>query len=517
MTKDTSKLHKSYVERWTGLYNEQILNRLDKRKTLEEQGHQAYKSGLSPSISLSELRAKYDAQSKEELEKGERAVYRIAGRAMLARSFGKAGFFTLDDGSGRFQLYVRKGDVSAENFSEFKLAEYGDIVYAEGFVFRTNKGELSLHAQKFHILTKSLRPLPEKFHGLTDPELRYRMRYVDMAMNPEVREVFRVRSQIVRTIREFFHQWDFLEVETPMLHSVAGGAVARPFQTHHNALDMDMNLRIAPELDLKRLLVGGCPRVFEINRCFRNEGLSYKHNPEFTTIEFYWAYATYTDLMELTEKLLCAVVDEVCQTRTVTCGDQEISFAPPFRRLTLAEAVCEYSPLSAHELNKKETVVEALLKKGSAHKKDELDSLSLGHLQELCFGEFAEPNLIQPTFITQYPAEVSPLSRRNDKDPNFVDRFELFVNAQEVANAFSELNDPTDQLHRFAHQAVAKELGDKEACDVDYDFVRALEYGMPPAAGEGIGIDRLCMMLTNSPSIRDVILFPLLKRESFFS
>ena len=520
--KDLKRIREAPIKRWASLYNEQILGRIEKRKRLETLGIHPYKNGLSPNISLRELQEKYQDCSREQLEQlnqEQKQHYCIAGRAVLARSFGKAGFFTLDDGQSRLQLYVRKGDVSGENFSEYKVAEYGDILYAEGFIFKTNKGELSLHAKRFHILTKSIRPLPEKFHGLTDPELRYRMRYVDMIMNPGVRETFKTRSKLVRAMRDFFHQADFLEAETPMLHSIAGGAAAKPFNTHHNALDMEMYLRIAPELHLKRLIVGGWPRVFEINRCFRNEGLSVKHNPEFTTIEFYWAYATYLDLMGFTEKLLTTVVNEVCGDLEVSYGGNKISFAPPFQRMMMLEATKKYSSLSEEDLTCVSSMVDAVIKKNPALEKEksELAQWSVPKLQQLCFEEFAEENLIQPTFITQYPTEVSPLSRRNDENPDYTERFEIFINGWEIANAFSELNDPADQLGRFADQALARELGDEEACDVDYDYVRALEYGMPPTAGEGIGIDRLCMILTDSPSIRDVILFPLLKRETFFN
>lgn len=519
MSKDPKKIKKKYVKQWTKLYNEQILNRIEKRKRLEGLGINPYKNGFTPSINLNALRKKYEGFSKEELEAkieaGEKETFKISARAVLARSFGKAGFFTLDDGTDRFQLYVRKGDVPNEQFSEFKVAEYGDILYAEGFVFRTNKGELSLHAETFHILTKSIRPLPEKFHGLTDPELRYRMRYVDMIMNPEVRDTLRLRSQIVRYVREFFYKNDYLEVETPMLHSIAGGAAAKPFATHHNALDLDMNLRIAPELHLKRLVVGGYPRVFELNRCFRNEGLSLKHNPEFTTIEFYQAYATYEDLMNLTENLISGLAKDVIGKEVIEFQGREINLAKPYKRQTLIESIIEHSGLTSDDISSRESMIEALDTK-TDFKKEDIKDMSLAKLQVLCFEEFAEANLIQPTFITQYPTEVSPLSRRNDENPDIVDRFEFFMNGWEMANAFSELNNPSDQLERFAEQAVAKEMGDDEACDVDYDYVRALEYGMAPTAGEGIGIDRLTMILTNSPTIRDVILFPQLKKETFF-
>ena len=511
--------HKKLIKQWTRHYGEQISHRIAKRKQLDGLQIKPYKSGFTPNVSFRQLRERYGQLSKTQLEqRGQETIsYRIAGRAILARSFGKAGFFTLDDGSERLQLYVRKGDVESREFSEFKLAECGDILYAEGFIFKTNKGELSLHASKFHILTKAIRPLPEKFHGLTDPELRYRMRYLDMAVNPQVRETFKLRSQVIRFIREFFYQADFLEVETPMLHTVAGGAAATPFTTHHNALHLDMSLRIAPELHLKRLMVGGFNRVFELNRCFRNEGLSYKHNPEFTSIEFYWAYASYLELMEFSEKLLSSLVREVCQGEQVTYGGREISFATPFRRLTLRQAIVQHSSLSLEDLARAETMAAALGASNPALDPGQLAQWPQGKLQELCFEQFAEEHLVSPTFITEYPALISPLARSNEQDPDYVDRFELFVAGQELANAFSELNDPSEQLQRFADQAVAKAQGDHEACEVDYDYIRALEYGMPPTAGEGIGIDRLCMILTDSPSIRDVILFPQLRKEVFGS
>ena len=509
-----------HCERWSNLYNEQIKNRLEKRQRFEELGLNPYRNDFSPNICLEKLKKTYNHKSKEELEEDtqkSQKTYSIAGRVMFLRSFGKAAFFTLDDGYEKLQLYVRKGDIPDEQFQEYKLAEYGDIVYAQGFIFKTNKGELSLHAKTFHILTKSIRPLPEKFHGLTDNELRYRMRYVDTTMNPKVRETFKIRSKITHHLREFFHDYDFIEVETPMLHSVVGGALAKPFKTHHNSLNMDMTLRIAPELDLKRLLVGGFPRVFEVNRCFRNEGLSIKHNPEFTTVEFYWAYTTYHHLMDFTEKLLCSLVEKICNSSKIAYEDKELSFERPFKRMTLKNAISLYSSLNDGDLMDPTAMTETLLSYNPSLDRVEIQKLSIYKLQELCFEEFAEKNLVQPTFITEYPTEISPLSRESDENPNYVDRFELFINGWEMANGFNELNNPTEQLKRFAHQAVAKEMGNDEACDVDYDYVRALEYGMPPAAGEGIGIDRLCMILTNSPSIRDVILFPLLKKEQFFN
>ncbi len=502
-----------HVSRWTELYTEQMDVRLDKRNKLEESGSNPYKNGLKPNTSFEYLIKQYGEKAKEEI--GETPHFKIAGRVMMVRDFGKAAFLQVDDGTARFQLYVNKQITSEKGFAEYKFLDFGDIIYAEGDVFKTMKGELALNAREFTIVTKSLRPLPEKFHGLTDTELRYRMRYVDMIMNPETREKLRKRSEIVRYIREAFYRNDFLEVETPMLHSVAGGAAAKPFNTHHNALDMELFMRIAPELHLKRLIVGGYHKVFEMNRCFRNEGLSLKHNPEFTTIEFYWAYATYHDLMDFTEELLTGLATHVIRSEVIKFGEHEINLKGPYARLTMREAVAKYTNSSLDQVNDRNHLLSLLKDVKQDPKK--VQALSWGKLLVLAFEELVESKLIQPTFITEYPTEVSPLSRRNDDNPEFVDRFEFFMNGWEVANAFSELNNPTDQLDRFADQAVAKEAGDDEASDVDYDFVRALEYGMPPTAGQGIGIDRLVMILTNSPTIRDVLLFPLLKKEHFFS
>ncbi|MBD66712.1 MAG: lysine--tRNA ligase [Halobacteriovoraceae bacterium] len=508
-------MREKYISRWEGLYNDQMKVRLEKRDKLKEANSHPYKHGVKPSIKAKELVEKYGEMAKEDI--GETPEYSLVGRAMLVRDFGKAAFIQVDDGETRFQFYVKKNVTSEEGFADYKLCDYGDIIWAKGSVFKTNKGELSLEAHDFKVLTKSIRPLPEKFHGLTDQELKYRMRYVDMIMSAPSRSKLKMRSQIVRYIREFFYKDDWLEVETPMMHSVAGGAAAKPFNTHHNALDMDLFMRIAPELHLKRLIVGGYEKVFEMNRCFRNEGLSLKHNPEFTSVEFYQAYATYEDLMDFTEKLIHGLAKDVVGKDVITWGDREIDFASKFKRLPMADAIVEYTELSKEDLKNKEKMI-ALLKSKKDLEVDpkKLDSMSEAKLMVLCFEEFVEDKLIQPTFITQYPTEVSPLSRRNDEDPEVVDRFELFINGWEIANAFNELNDPTDQLGRFADQAVLKDSGDDEACDPDYDFVRALEYGMPPTAGEGIGIDRLVMILTNSSTIRDVILFPLLKKESFF-
>ena len=391
----------------------------------------------------------------------------------------------------------------------------GDIIFVTGTLFRTKTNELSIKSDRIELLTKSLRPLPEKFHGLTDVEQKYRMRYVDLIMNDDSREVFRARSKITRYIREFFHSREFLEVETPMMHPIAGGAAARPFRTHHNTLDMPLFLRIAPELYLKRLVVGGIERVFEINRNFRNEGMSIRHNPEFTMLEFYWAYATYEDLINITEKLLSSLASDVFGTTKFTYLDSELDFSGPFDRLSMIDAIRKYGELP-DELNRQEVlseregVVKALEHLGVV---DHDKKSGWGGLLERLFEAAAEKKLIQPTFITEFPTETSFLSRANEANPRVVDRFELYIYGREVANGFSELNDPIDQRQRFEAQAAAKAAGNEEACDVDEDFLRALEYGMPPTAGEGIGIDRLVMLLTNQASIRDVILFPQMRPE----
>jgi lysyl-tRNA synthetase class 2 len=502
-----------YVRRWTEQFSEQMEVRLEKRKKLEEQGSSPYKNHLKPNTTFEYLVKRYESLKKEEI--GETPRYHVAARVLMVRDFGKAAFLQCDDGTQRFQLYVNKQVTSEKGFNEYKLIDYGDIVYCEGDVFKTMKGELALNARELTIVTKSIRPLPEKFHGLTDQELKYRMRYVDMIMNPETRGKLRKRSEIIRYIREYFYKADFLEVETPMMHSIAGGAAAKPFKTHHNALNMELFMRIAPELHLKRLIVGGYNKVFEMNRCFRNEGLSLKHNPEFTSIEFYWAYATYHDLMDFTESLLTGIARDVLRTDLVRFGEHDINLKGPYARLTMREAVAKYTNSTMDQVNDRSYLLSILQDVDMDPKK--LNALSWAKLLVLAFEEKVEKLLIQPTFITEYPTEVSPLSRRNDENPDFVDRFEFFMNGWEVANAFSELNNPTDQLDRFADQAMAKEAGDDEASDVDYDFVRALEYGMPPTAGQGIGIDRLVMILTDSHTIRDVILFPLLKKEHFFS
>ena len=511
-------MREDIISQWENTFSEQMKVRLGKRDKLSEIS-KAYKHSIHPENCAQELREKYNHLAKEDI--GETPEFTLAGRAMLVRDFGKAAFIQIDDGTDRFQVYVKKNVTNDEGFLEYKCLDYGDIIWAKGDIFKTNKGELSLNAKEFKLITKSIRPLPEKYHGLSDQELKYRMRYLDLIMSQETREKLKLRSKIVRYIREFFYQDDWLEVETPMMHSVAGGAAAKPFKTHHNALDMELFMRIAPELHLKRLIVGGFSKVFEMNRCFRNEGLSLKHNPEFTTVEFYQSYATYEDLMKFTEKLIGGIARDVLKTEKIIFndrnGDREINLTAPFKVQTMREAVVEHTSLSMEDLLDRQKMTELLLKKEDVEfKKSDIEKFSTQKLMVLCFEEFAEDKLIQPTFITEFPTEVSPLSRRNDESPEFVDRFELYMNGWEIANAFNELNDPTDQLERFADQAVLKSEGDDEAVDPDYDFVRALEFGMPPTAGEGIGIDRLVMILTNSQTIKDVILFPQLKKEHFF-
>jgi len=436
--------------------------------------------------------------------------YSLAGRIMAKRDFGKAAFIQIKDRKGHIQVYVAKNQIGAESFELFRKFDIGDIVGITGTPFRTKTGELSVRAVEIRLLTKSLLPLPEKWHGLTDIETRYRQRYLDLMVNPEVGEVFKKRSRIINFIREFMIREDFLEVETPMMQPVAGGATAKPFETYHNTLKMKLFLRIAPELYLKRLVVGGLDRVFEINRNFRNEGISIQHNPEFTMMEFYQAYANYEDLMNFTEELICGLATEVNGGLDLVYGGKAVSLAPPWKRLTLKEAICEYGAVPPELLEDREQTWQLAEKLGLG-----LDpKIGHGKLLTEIFDAVAEPRLWNPTFITGYPTEVSPLSRKNDEDPDIVDRFELFVVGRELANGFSELNDPQDQKERFQQQLAEKNAGDEEAHDMDEDYIRALEYGLPPTAGEGIGIDRLVMLLTDSASIRDVIFFPQLRREA---
>ena len=487
--------------------SELLLQRRRKVDALWEAGVNPYPNDFKPLHTSAEVIAAYG--DKEQFDAGNEQFV-VAGRILARRSFGKAAFIQLQDRKGRIQVYVKKDDIGAEAFEAFESFDIGDIVGVEGFPFRTKTGELSLHTKKIRLLVKSLHPLPEKFHGLTDLETRYRQRYVDLIVNPESRDVFIKRSRIVNLIRGFMAGRDFLEVETPMMQPIPGGAVARPFITHHNALDMQLFLRIAPELYLKRLVVGGLERVFEINRNFRNEGISVRHNPEFTMMEFYQAYATYEELMDFTEELFCHVAQEVLGTLDFTCQGNGISFKRPWKRLTVREAILEYGDIDAKQLDDRDLALAYARSLGLELSQD----IGYGKLIMEIFEEVAEHKLIQPTFITAYPTEVSPLSRKNDHDPFIVDRFELIIGGREIANAFSELNDPVDQRDRFLSQVAEKNKGDEEAHYMDEDYVRALEYGMPPTAGEGIGIDRLVMLLTDSASIRDVILFPQLRKET---
>ena len=486
--------------------SELLLQRRRKVDALWESGINPYPNDFRPEHTSADIKETYgDCEQIED----EPRIFTVAGRIIARRSFGKAAFIQLQDRKGRIQLYVKKDEVGDEVYAVFETFDIGDIIGSTGLPFRTKTGELSLHVTNIRLLTKSLLPLPEKFHGLTDVETRYRQRYVDLIVNPEVREVFIKRTRIVNLIREFMNAHDFLEVETPMMQQIPGGATARPFITHHNALDMDLFMRIAPELYLKRLVVGGFDRVFEINRNFRNEGISIRHNPEFTMMEFYQAYATFEDLMDFTEELLCHVAQELLGTLDFTCQGESISFRRPWKRLTVREAILEHGDIDARSLADRDLAYAYAQRIGLVLPPE----IGYGKLIIEIFEEVAETRLIQPTFITAYPTEVSPLSRKNDHDPEIVDRFEFFCLGREMANAFSELNDPVDQKERFLAQVAEKAKGDEEAHYMDEDYIRALEYGMPPTAGEGIGIDRLVMLLTDSPSIRDVILFPQLRKE----
>ena len=433
---------------------------------------------------------------------------RVAGRLMLKRVMGKASFASLQDMSGRIQLFISNDHTGEASHAAFKGYDLGDIVGAAGTLFKTKTGELSVRVTELRLLTKALRPLPEKFHGLTDQEAKYRQRYLDLITNEDARRVFVLRSKVVQTLRDFFVTRGFLEVETPMMHPIPGGATAQPFVTHHNALDMQLYLRIAPELYLKRLVVGGFEKVFEINRNFRNEGISTRHNPEFTMLEFYEAYQDYRHLMPLTEELLRYVASQTLDRLSIPYQGHEIDFAAPFARLTVEEALCRYHPEFQNTSLSDPEFLSTELKKRGIESKGEV-----GALQLALFEETTEHLLIQPTFIVDYPAEISPLARRNDLNATITDRFELFIAGREIANGFSELNDAEDQASRFAEQARQKEAGDAEAMFYDADYVRALEHALPPTAGEGIGVDRLVMLMTDSPSIRDVILFPQLRRE----
>jgi len=488
--------------------SELIQQRVKKLESLRREGIDPYPNDFRVTHTSKDLHEAFDSLPDEELKSvGE--TFRLAGRIMAIRDFGKASFVQIQDRKGRIQVYIQKDIVGESAFQLFKTFDMGDFIGLDGKIFRTRTRELTLQAQSFRLLVKSLRPFPEKWHGLTDIEARYRQRYLDLIANPKVKEIFLTRIKAIQMIRNFFAQRDFLEVETPMLHPIPGGATAKPFKTHHNALDMELYMRVAPELYLKRLVIGGLERIFEINRCFRNEGISTQHNPEFTMLEFYQSYATYENMMKMTEELLGSMVKEIHGALHLTYQGKDLDFTPPWTRIRYEESLLEYGKVDAAVLKEPSKAVELAkrlgleLKRGTSHGKV-LDDL---------FKELVEPHLLQPTFVTHYPTEVSPLSRRNAKDPDVVDRFELFVAGREIANGFSELNDPIDQRERFVQQL--KERGDEAdaVLILDEDFLRALEFGMPPTAGEGIGIDRLVMLLTDSPSIRDVIFFPLLRME----
>ena len=490
--------------------NKLIAERRRKLSELREKGI-PFPNDFRRNVTAGELHAEYGEKSKEELEELGIRV-RVAGRMMLKRVMGKASFATVQDMSGRMQFYVARDDLPEGVYNEqFKKWDLGDIIGGEGLLMKTNKGELSIKVDSIRLLTKALRPLPEKFKGITDQEIRYRQRYLDLIMNEESRNTFQIRSKIITHIREFLTGKKFLEVETPMMQVIPGGATARPFSTYHNALDMDLYLRIAPELYLKRLVVGGFERVFEINRNFRNEGLSTRHNPEFTMIEFYEAYATYHDLMDITEEMLRSIAENVIGKTLIEYQGDTYDFGKPFVRMTVKESILHFNPdvteAELDDLDKARAIAERLeipLK----------DSYGLGKVQIEIFEKTVEHRLMDPTFITAYPTEVSPLARRNDDDPFVTDRFEFFIGGREIANGFSELNDAEDQAERFKKQVEEKEAGDDEAMFFDEDYVTALEHGMPPTAGEGIGIDRLVMLFTDSPSIRDVLLFPHMRPEA---
>ena len=488
--------------------NRLIAQRREKLNELRKEGN-AFPNDFRRNVLNAELAAEYAETDSDILKAGTRRV-KIAGRLMTKRVMGKASFATIRDMSGDMQLYVKRDDLGEGVYPAFKRWDLGDIIAAEGTMFRTQKGELSVAVDDIRLLTKSLRPLPEKFHGLSDQETRYRQRYVDLIMNEASRETFKIRTRVIDGIRRFLMAKDYLEVETPMMQAIPGGATARPFNTYHNALDMDLFLRIAPELYLKRLVVGGFERVFEINRNFRNEGLSTRHNPEFTMVEFYQAYADYRELMDLTEEMLRTVTQDVLGTSRVHYQGTDLDFSKPFHRMTVVDSILHFNPtITAEGIA---TLDEAILvAKGLGISLK--DSYGLGKVQIEIFEKTVEHRLMQPTFITAYPTEVSPLARRNDNDSFVTDRFEFFVGGREIANGFSELNDAEDQAERFLAQVAEKDAGDDEAMHFDADYIRALEYGMPPTAGEGIGIDRLVMLLTDSPTIRDVLLFPHMRPE----
>ena len=489
--------------------NDLIAQRRQDLKELRKTGN-AYTNQFKRDSLALDLHAQHENKSKEELE-GESIKVAVAGRMMSRRIMGKASFAHIQDMSGKIQLYVRRDDLADGIYNDgFKKWDIGDIIGATGTIMKTNKGELSIHVDSIELLTKSLQPLPEKFHGLTDQEIRYRQRYVDLIMNEETRNTFKIRSRVIEFLRSYLKNENYIEVETPMMHVIPGGATARPFTTHHNSLDMELFLRIAPELYLKRLVVGGFEKVFEINRSFRNEGLSPRHNPEFTMLEFYQAYSDYEDLMDLTEDMMRKLTSNLFDSNQVSYQDETYDLEKPFERMTVFESILK------HNKAINDSDLQSLEKIRNVAEKLEVpfeENYGLGKIQIEIFEKTVESKLLSPTFITQFPTEVSPLARKNSDDPFVTDRFEFFIAGREIANGFSELNDPEDQAERFNKQVEEKKAGDAEAMHFDDDYIKALEYGMPPTAGEGIGIDRLVMFLTDSPSIRDVILFPHMRQK----
>lgn len=486
-----------------------LRHRKEKAQFLLDAGIPLYPNDFRPTAEIGDVLANNTDKSEEVLLQ-EKLSFAVAGRIMAYRSFGKATFFHVQDTTGKIQVYTQRDDLGTDNYAIFKKFEVGDIVGVTGSLFHTKTGELTIKSTQVRLLSKSMRPLPEKYHGLKDVETRYRQRYVDLLVNDRAREIFRKRTAIIQFIRNFLNERQFLEVETPMMQPIAGGATAKPFKTYHNALDIELFLRIAPELYLKRLLVGGFDRVYEINRNFRNEGISTRHNPEFTMIEFYWAYANFVDLMDLTQELFCQLAQAINGTPLVEYQGHIIDLKDGWQRTSFhdsLEKIGGVSPLVYQDYDQCKQLAQKL---GETVQQDE----KLGKIQAKIFDSLVEPKLIQPHFIYHYPTDISPLSRKNDQNPELTDRFELFISGQEMANAFSELNDPYDQKERFEEQVREKAAGDDEAHAMDEDYIRALEYAMPPAAGQGIGIDRLVMLLTDSPSIREVILFPLLRPET---
>ena len=483
--------------------NEVLKIRREKLSALQEEGENPFDVTCFD-------RKNYTRDIIENYDEFEGKIVVIAGRLMSKRVMGKMSFADLQDSTGRIQLCVKRDEMGEEPYKKYKKLDIGDIVGAVGEVFTTQKGEISVRTSQIKLLSKSLRPLPEKFHGLTNPDLRYRQRYVDLIVNPDVKRTFELRSKIVSAIRNYLDCRGYMEVETPILNTIAGGAAARPFITHHNTLDIDMYLRIAPELYLKRLIVGGFDKVYEMGRLFRNEGMDIKHNPEFTTIELYQAYANYVDMMNLTEDMIRTVAQKVLGTTTIVYQGEEIDLGSPWKRMTMTEAVKKYTGIDFKALKDADEAREAAKAIGITLDED-ANQLSKGEMLSLVFEEKVEEQLVQPTFITEYPVEISPLAKRYADNPDFTERFEVFITRREYGNAFSELNDPIDQKERFIKQVEKREKGDEEANMMDEDYIQALEYGLPPTGGLGIGIDRLVMLLTDSASIRDVLLFPTMK------